>query len=71
MQSSAEPLTVDDPALDLADIDRALDVAQEQVAKLITRHPDRIPVYTKDGKWVLEDDPWAPVWTAGILCWQI
>lgn len=71
MQSSAEPLTVDDPALDLADIDRALDVAQEQVAKLITRHPDRIPVYTKDGKWVLEDDPWAPVWTAGFLTGQI
>jgi unsaturated chondroitin disaccharide hydrolase len=53
------------------DIDSALDVAQAQVDRLITAHPGRVPVYTTRGHWVFDEDPWAPVWTAGFLTGQL
>lgn len=48
-------------------IQDALDTAQEQVRRLITAHPERIPVYTENGKWHFDDDAWAPDWTGGFL----
>jgi len=47
--------------------DEALDFAESQVRALITRAPGRMPTYTRQGHWVLEDDPWAPEWCGGFL----
>ncbi|MGO4384407.1 glycoside hydrolase family 88 protein [Specibacter sp. RAF43] len=49
------------------DTEHALDTAQEQVRRLITDHPGKIPVYTENGKWHFDDDAWAPGWTGGFL----
>jgi unsaturated chondroitin disaccharide hydrolase len=47
--------------------DEALDFAESQVRGLITRAPGRTPAYTSQGRWVLDDDPWAPAWCGGFL----
>src|SRR5690606_11478830 len=49
------------------DFEEAMAFAQRQVRALITREPDRMPTYTRHGRWVLEDDPWAPAWRGGFL----
>ncbi len=48
-------------------IDEAFDFAEQQVRALITRAPDQTPTYTEHGRWVLDDDPWAPNWSGGFL----
>lgn len=48
-------------------IDEALDFAAAQVRTLVTTAPGRMPTYTKGGRWVLDDDPWAPNWSGGFL----
>lgn len=45
----------------------AFRTAEEQVRSFILEHPDALPTLTEQGKWVLEDDPWAPQWSAGFL----
>lgn len=62
MHTSIQPISIE-----RANIDFALDVAQEQVRRLITSHPGKTPVYTEDGKWHFDEDAWAPGWTAGFL----
>jgi unsaturated chondroitin disaccharide hydrolase len=61
----------DAATLTRADIERALDTAGRSVTRLVTDHPDRVPVYTNSGRWVFDADPWAPVWTAGFLTGQL
>ncbi|WP_225625862.1 glycoside hydrolase family 88 protein [Streptomyces werraensis] len=51
----------------LLDFTEAMVFAQHQVRALITQGPGQMPTYTKNGHWVLEDDPWAPTWSGGFL----
>ena len=48
-------------------VDEALEFAEHQVRELITRAPGQLPTYTLGGRWVLDDDPWAPTWSGGFL----
>ena len=48
-------------------IDEALGFAAEQVRALVTNAPGRMPTYTSSGRWVFDDDPWAPNWSGGFL----
>ena len=43
-----------------------LDFAQEQVRRLITRHPDYFPMYTTRGKWKHDGEAWTN-WCEGFL----
>jgi unsaturated chondroitin disaccharide hydrolase len=56
----------------IAGYERALEFAQEQVARLVERHPDFFPIYTVQGKWRHEGQLWTD-WTGGFLAgmmWQ-
>lgn len=48
-------------------LDEAFDFAQRQVRALVTAMPGCTPTYTEGGRWVLDDDPWAPKWSGGFL----
>ena len=48
-------------------IDEAFEFAEAQVRALITRVPGQMPTYTEGGRWVFDQDPWAPTWTGGFL----
>ena len=48
-------------------LEEALSFAAGQLRALITSTPGRMPTYTKGGRWVFDDDPWAPNWTGGFL----
>ena len=48
-------------------IDEALGFAAHQVRQLVTSSPGRLATYTENGRWVIDDDPWAPTWTGGFL----
>lgn len=50
---------------DLAE--RAFSVARDKLERLVTAHPGRVPVHTVGGRWHLDGDAWAPMWTAGFL----
>jgi unsaturated chondroitin disaccharide hydrolase len=54
-------------ALPQLDVGPALSVVREQLHKLVTNHPNRIPIYTRNGRWHFDSDEWAPVWTGGFL----
>jgi unsaturated chondroitin disaccharide hydrolase len=41
--------------------------AEQQVRELVTDAPGRMPTYTDHGRWVFDDDPWAPSWNGGFL----
>lgn len=45
----------------------SLDFAAEQVRALVERAPGELPTYTSGGRWVTDDDPWAPNWAGGFL----
>ncbi len=45
---------------------RALDVAQGQVRRLITAHPDCFPLYTRGGHWYHGQEAWTN-WCEGFL----
>jgi unsaturated chondroitin disaccharide hydrolase len=50
----------------------ALAFAEQQVAALVTRHPNYFPIYTRGGKWHHAGDLWTD-WTGGFLAgmmWQ-
>lgn len=53
------------------DTDRAFRIVQRQLERLITTHPDRIPVYTENGRWHIDGAQWAPEWTSGFLAGMI
>lgn len=59
------------PVLAPVDTDRAFRIVQRQLERLITQHPDRIPVYTENGQWHIEGAQWAPEWTSGFLAGMI
>ena len=44
----------------------ALDFAETQVRRLVTRHPDYFPLFTVDGKWKHESEAWTN-WCEGFL----
>jgi unsaturated chondroitin disaccharide hydrolase len=51
---------------------RALEFAEQQVARLTENHPDFFPIYTVDGRWRHEGELWTD-WTGGFLAgmmWQ-
>lgn len=52
-----------DPAL----ADRVFSTAERKMSRLVKDHPGRVPVHTTEGRWSLDDDGWAPIWTAGFL----
>ncbi len=41
--------------------------AASQLRTLVTSHPGRTPTYTSHGRWVLDNDQWAPNWNGGFL----
>jgi len=47
--------------------EEALDFAEAQVRSLVTKAPGRMPTFTRNGRWVFDQDPWAPTWTGGFL----
>ena len=55
------------PRLRVLSVGEALDVAAEKVRGVIETKPDRWMTYTSGGRWVLDDDPWAPAWSGGFL----
>jgi unsaturated chondroitin disaccharide hydrolase len=52
-------------------IDEALDFAGSQVRALIARAPGGTAAYTDDGRWLLDQDSWAPQWSGGFLAGQM
>ncbi len=48
-------------------IGEALDFAESQIRRLMTEHPDAVPTYTENGRWIIDLDPWAPSWSGGFL----
>ncbi|ROR96370.1 unsaturated chondroitin disaccharide hydrolase [Salana multivorans] len=60
-------------AIDPSPIDTAgiIEFAANQVRRLVDTHPDAIPVHTRDGRWLIADDAWAPSWTGGFLAGQM
>jgi unsaturated chondroitin disaccharide hydrolase len=48
-------------------IEEALTFAEHQVRQLIATSPARVATYTSDGRWVFDDDPWAPNWSGGFF----
>jgi unsaturated chondroitin disaccharide hydrolase len=48
----------------------ALEVGQQKVADLMTRHPDFFPLYTKAGRWKHDSEPWTN-WCEGFLGGQM
>jgi unsaturated chondroitin disaccharide hydrolase len=46
--------------------ERALLFAQEQVKKLVTEYPGYFPLYTREGRWYHEGQPWTR-WGEGFL----
>ena len=48
----------------------ALDVAAHKVRRLTTNHPDFFPLFTKDGRWKHEKEPWTN-WCEGFLGGQM
>lgn len=49
------------------DIGEAFHFAQRQVRALTERAPGQMPTYTQGGRWVLDEDSWAPSWSGGFL----
>ena len=52
-------------------VDDAFATAQDHVRRLITKYPGRTPIYTHNGLWQFDDDPWAPIWTGGFLAGMV
>ena len=44
---------------------RAMDIAASKVEHLVTQHPDYLPLFTKNGKWRHDDEPWTN-WCEGF-----
>lgn len=60
-------MTSDQPALDPALAELVFSTAARKLTRLVEDHPGRVPVHTTGGRWSLDDDAWAPIWTAGFL----
>jgi unsaturated chondroitin disaccharide hydrolase len=45
----------------------AFEFAQRQIKNLVLQSNSHSPTYTKDGRWVFDDDPWAPNWSGGFF----
>ena len=60
MTTGREPLA---PAL----VELVLTTAERKLTRLVEEHPGRVPVHTTGGRWNLDADAWAPIWTAGFL----
>lgn len=51
-------------------MDSFFEFAGRQLRGLITRHPDRFPMYTTGGKWDIRGESWTN-WCEGFLCGQL
>lgn len=69
-------MNMTNPTLDITDsgpparlltVSEALDAAAKKVRAVVETKPDKWVTYTSGGRWVLEEDPWAPVWTGGFF----
>jgi unsaturated chondroitin disaccharide hydrolase len=49
------------------EIGEALAFAERQVRHLVVASRGHAPTYTNNGRWVFEDDPWAPNWSDGFF----
>jgi len=67
MSSSGTENTVQEGSRRALDIDEALTFAQHQVRQLVLASAGRAPTYTSNGRWVFDDDPWAPNWSDGFF----
>ena len=54
--------------LDLAE---AFGFAGRQVRALVTRAPGQTATYTEHGRWLPDQDRWAPTWSGGFLAGQL
>jgi len=52
-------------------VSEALDAAAQKVRRTIETRPDQWVTYTENGRWVSEEDPWAPVWSGGFFTGMI
>lgn len=48
-------------------VDETFAFAAEQLRTLVTTHAGSTPTYTSHGRWVLDNDQWAPNWNGGFL----
>lgn len=44
-----------------------IDLASGRLRRLMDRAPGVFPTYTAAGRWVTDDDPWAPSWSGGFM----
>ena len=60
-------MTTDRAALAPELVELVLTTAERKLTRLVEEHPGRVPVHTTGGRWNLDADAWAPIWTAGFL----
>jgi unsaturated chondroitin disaccharide hydrolase len=58
------------PAAFRESADKAWKTASAKLDGLITKHPDRFPLYTEEGKWVIDGEAWTN-WCEGFLGGQL
>ena len=51
-------------------IGKVFDFTQNQLRALIATHPDRFPMYTRQGRWVFDGESWTN-WCEGFLGGQL
>lgn len=60
--------TEGDPAVgSMLSTDETFDFAAAQLRRLVTSRPGSTPTYTSKGRWVMDNDQWAPNWNGGFL----
>ena len=64
------PAGIDVPVALSAAAERAWQTAASKVRALVERHPDRFPLYTADGQWVVDGEAWTN-WCEGFLTGEL
>ena len=64
------PAGIDVPVALSAAAERAWQTAASKVGALVERHPDRFPLYTADGQWVVDGEAWTN-WCEGFLTGEL
>jgi len=64
------PAGIDVPVALSAAAERAWQTAASKVRGLVERHPDRFPLYTADGRWVVDGEAWTN-WCEGFLTGEL
>jgi len=64
------PAGIDRPVALAPAAERAWQTAASKVRGLVERHPDRFPLYTADGQWVVDGEAWTN-WCEGFLTGEL